>query len=387
MKSIWLLFSLFTSIAFGSEYPDYPKEKLPIVNALPRQGEVILDVRSTYLSGGPPIEPSGLEIGVFELATQAETIWELPRTLPLNSKTYGCSSCTTASWASASNKLLLTLADNAYLIDGTGKFAALALQMPGVSISYAASDEYAISADGGLIAFRVYTRDSGDTSREPTDLLWRSGDRRLYNDLVYEKTDGSKPLTISKVANYSTPAWSPDAKRIACSKRIEKTDGQFTILIADISGGGVVPSPVSFVPATNFAPGAQITISEIRWNPKYDVLGFLVREVRFTDTGQRQTSALYTFNLDGSDLKPVSFGKKDFNIFAFAWSPSGDMLALRSNYESKTICSLNPLGLLDQGGRPCIISQHLFISNADGSGLKRISKEPKFRAGDLFWIR
>jgi hypothetical protein len=234
VKSILLLFSLFTSIAFGSNYPDYPKEKLPIVNALPIQGEVILDVRSKYLSGGPSIGTSGLEIGVFELATQAESIWELPRTLPLNPKTYGCSSCTTASWASASNKLLLTLAGNAYLIDGTGSFAALALQMPGVAISYAASDEYAISADGGLIAFRVYTRDSGDTSREPTDLLWRPGDRRLYNDLVYEKTEGSKPLTISKVSNYSTPTWSPNSKRIAYSKRIEKTDGQFTILIADI---------------------------------------------------------------------------------------------------------------------------------------------------------
>ncbi len=385
MKIVGLLLSVMASTACGSDFPDYPRERLPIIDALPPQGDVILDVRSKYLSGGPNIGGVGLEIGVFDLTTQAEAIWQLPPAIPLNPRTYGCSSCTSASWASTSRKLLLTLPDNAYLVDGSGHFTALNLKMPGISVSYAASDEYAISENGLWVAFRVYTRDSGDKSREPTDAYWRPGDARLYNDLVYEKTDGSDPITISKVANYAPPAWSPDQKRIAYSKRVEKTDKELTILIADIADDGVVSQPTSIVLPINFAPGAQISISEIRWNPKHDVLGFLVREFKFTNL--QQTSALYTVNTDGSDFKTISFGKKDFNVFAFAWSPSGDMLALRSNYESKTICSVNPLGLLDQGGRPCIISQHVFTSNADGSGLKRISKQPKFRQGELFWIK
>ena len=384
---IWLLFSLVTSIAFGSDYPDYPKEKLPVVSALPMQGEVILDVRSKYLSGGPPVGPSGLEIGVFELATQTETLWQLPPTIPLNPRIYRCSSCTSASWASASGKLLLTLPDNAYLVNGLGQFRALNLKMPGISISYEASDEYSISEDGLLIAFRVYTRDGGDKSREPTDAYWQPGSARLYNDLVYEKTDGSTPVTISKLAEYAQPAWSPNHRKIAYPKRVEKTDKNLTILISDVDDSGTAPHPASIVLPIQFAVGAQISISAIKWNPTHDSLGFLVREVRFANAGQQKTSTLYTINTDGTDFREISFGKKNFNVFAFAWSPSGTMIAIRSNFESKTICSLNPLGLLDEGGRPCLISQQVFTSNADGSELKRISKEPKFRAGELFWIR
>jgi hypothetical protein len=71
-------------------FPDLPSRSFPAIQVLPSQGEIILEIRSTPLSGDP-VTPtgkavegsgvdSGLEIGVFDLSKHAEEFGKcLPR--------------------------------------------------------------------------------------------------------------------------------------------------------------------------------------------------------------------------------------------------------------------------------------------------------------------
>jgi hypothetical protein len=385
-------------------FPDIPKRNLPTVRQLPKQGEIILDVQSTVLSGDPItstgstaegfIDSVGVQVGIFDLARQTESIWDLPHDIPLIVP-ISCNSCTMrASWASKQRRLLLAMKDDAYLVDETGHFDKINLKMPGVAIRYADADDFAISDDGSLVAFKLTTRDSGDKFADTNDpYTIKLG--RYYSDVFYEDIRGSAPITVARTeirfdANgkasgkeMSVPAWSPDHKKVAYRVVRYDKNGALAIEISEIRENGIVSIAAVNLPATSSNTGVE----EIRWSPDGKKLGFIVFSISFDHSVQRVKHTLFTVTNDGGDLTTVRVGTKDINVSAFAWSPEGDRIALRSDFEAKAICNHNLPFYLQAGVWPCRTSEHLFTSNADGTGLKRVSKEPAFRNGELFWIQ
>jgi len=388
-----------------SLYPDIPKNNLPKIRTLPKQGQVILDVRSTVLSGDPisQIRDSngiynGIKIGVFDLLNHSESIWDLPSEISLRAPIL-CNSCTMrASWAATTRQLLLATNKGAVLIDGAGHYKKLRLRMPGISIRYRDADEFAISNDGRFLAFKVDARDREDKALDPNDPYAKFG--KLYDELIYEHTRDPKPITIAKSAIHfygngqpygkfvSLPAWSPNSKRIAYAyqKRGSGFLASAGIVIANISKQGVVVSSGTVAIPPVHQPD-DASVDELRWSPDGTQLGFVVFEYWYEHSDQYSRYTLYTVNAHGRGLKAVRFRNKNINVNAFAWSPSGQQLALRSDYQAKKLCNSNAMFYFDTGNEPCRMSENLFTSNVDGSGLKRISKKPDFRHGQLFWIQ
>ncbi|MHB1530410.1 MAG: eIF2A-related protein [Acidiferrobacteraceae bacterium] len=288
--------------------------------------------------------------------------------------------------------------EGAVLIDGAGHYQKLRLRMPGISVRYRDADEFAISNDGWFVAFKVEARDRKDKAPDANDPYAKFG--KLYDELIYEHTRGSKPITIAKSAIHfygngqpygkfvSLPAWSPDSKRIAYAyqKRGRGFLPSAGIVIADISKqGGVVSTGTVEIPPVHQPDDASV--DELRWSPDGTKLGLIVFEYWYENSDQYSRYTLYTVNANGRGLRAVRFSNKNINVSAFAWSPSGEQFALRSDYQAKKLCNFNLMFYFDTGNQPCRVSENLFTSNVDGSGLKRMSKEPDFRHGQLFWIQ
>jgi Tol biopolymer transport system component len=103
--------------------------------------------------------------------------------------------------------------------------------------------------------------------------------------------------------------------------------------------------------------------------------------------GELGKSTLYTVNSDGQALKAIRFGKNDINVSAFAWSPSGQRFAFRSDSDAKKLCNFSVVFYAQTGRQPCRDAENLVVANVDGSELNRISKDPEYRHGQLFWIQ
>lgn len=386
----------------GPLYPQVPERALPTIRVLPKHGNIILDVQSAVLSGDPisPGNNVGIEVGVVDLSSRSESIWNLPREIPLR-VSLSCNTCSTrASWAPTAKQLLLATKDGAYVINEEGRYKKLALKMPGVKVRYRDADKFAISNDGLFVAFKLYTRDWGDKYPDVNDPYAATGGK-LYNRLMFEKTRGSYPRTIAKselhfAANgeaygkyVSLPAWSPTRRRFAYSyykTRADNSSSSVGITVADISRRGIISTE-----SAEIAPAHRLgedTIEELRWSPNGKELAFIVREIWYENSNRFGKYTLYTLDADGHNLRAVRFrNNEDINVDAFAWSPSGLMFALRSNYEAKKVCNFSLMFYIQTGEQPCRVSDNLFTSNVDGTGLKRIPGLATFRHSELFWIR
>jgi Tol biopolymer transport system component len=352
---------------------------------LPSQGEIILEIRSTPLSGDPvtpagkavegPGVDSGLEIGVFNLSKHSEEIWEMPASIGMR-----CASCTMrSSWATKSRQLLLAVHDGVYLVDAGGSYKTVNLHMPG-QVPYFDAFEFAASEDGQQIAFNVNSRDGSDKSADASDpRAAKLG--KLYLDLMYEDIQGSSPKTIAKGESVYSQAWSPDGTRIAYRRNVSK-ESAASVEVASIDGSVIFHlAPVHTLTAQN-----QQFVQGIRWSPDGKSIGFIVWEATFDDsTAPKHT--LFVVNADGGDLHAVHFAPRDINVSAFAWSPSGDQIVFRSDFQAKKLCNTNLSFYVETGRRPCRNAEHVYTSNIDGSSLKRLTKDPEYRNGNLYWIQ
>jgi hypothetical protein len=366
-------------------FPDLPSRSLPAIRALPNQGEIILEIRSTPLSGDP-VTPagkavegsavdSGLEIGVFELSKHSEAIWELPDAIGMR-----CANCTMrSSWAPKSRQLLLAVHDHVYLVDAKGAFDAVNFQMPGQLPFFYAYD-FALSADGQQIAFNVVGRDATDKSPDANDPRAVTLGR-LYADLMYEDIHGSRPKTIVKGDFANSQAWSPDGTRIAYRLKV-KTESSESFEVANIDGTVVLNVP----PVHTLTAQNQQFVQGIRWSPDGKSIGFIVGESPF-DQSKDTKQTLFVVNADGSNLHAVHFAPRDINVSAFAWSPSGEQIVFRSDFQAKKLCNTNISFYVETGRRPCRDAEHVYTSNLDGSSLKRLTGVPEYRNGNLYWIQ
>jgi hypothetical protein len=370
-------------------FPDLPSRTFPAIHVLPSQGEIILEVRSTPLSGdavtptGKAVEGSGvdlgLEIGVFDLSKHSEQIWEMPASIGMHVDPR-CATCNMrSSWAAKSRQLLLAVHDGVFLVDAEGGYKTINFHMPG-QVPYIDAFDFAVGEDGQHIAFNVASRDASDKSPDANDpRAAKLG--KLYLDLMYEDIQGSSPKTIVKGEGAFLQAWSPDGSRVAYQRNVSK-ESAAAIVIANIDGSEIVR--VGLI-RTLTAPNQQF-VQVIRWSPDGKRLGFIVWESTFDDS-KASKHTLFVVNADGSNLHAVHFLPRDINVSAFAWSPSGEQIVFRSDFKAKKLCNTNLSFYVETGRRPCRDAEHVYTSNIDGSSLKRLTVVPEYRNGNLYWIQ
>ena len=370
----------------GELFPDLPKSAIPTIRELPKTGHIVLDIQTDVLSGDPVRLPDGstaVEIGVFDLEKKNESKWIPENNIPMHVDG-SCAICIMrASWNASSRQLFLALKEHAYLIADNGVGTVINMKMPGMSLAYSKAKNFTISSDGQQIAFTVSARDEAEKfSVEGDSLAYKYG--KLYEELDYESTLGSEPIRVAPGHPGTSLAWSPNGKYIAYGTSSVPASEIEGIVVVDLTGNIVTTAR----PVLSSKTVGNKYVGNVRWRPDGKKIGFILSGEWYED-GKRVGGkpAFYTVDSDGQNLKPVKIGDKDIDVSAFAWSPSGDQIVLRSDYEAKKLCSFNAMFYAQTGGQPCRDSELLYVSNSDGSGLKRISKDSKYRHGQLFWIQ
>jgi hypothetical protein len=367
-------------------FPDLPKNPIPTIRELPKTGHIVLNIQTDVLSGDAVRLSDGstaVEIGVFDLDKKNESKW-----IPENSISMhvdgSCAICTMrASWNANSRQLFLALKEQAYVIADNGVGTAINLKMPGASLPYIQAKNFAIGSDGQQIAFTVSARDEAEKfSVEGDSLAYKYG--KLYEDLDYESTQGSAPIRIAPGHPGTSLAWSPNGKYIAYGTSSVPASEIEGIVVVDLTGNIVTTAR----PVLSSKIVGDKYVGNVRWSPDGKKIGFILSGEWYEDGKQiGGKPAFYTVDADGQNLKAVKISDKDINVSAFAWSPSGEQIALRSDYDAKKLCNFNVMFYAQTGRQPCRDAELLYVSNSDGSGLKRISKDPLYRHGQLFWIQ
>jgi WD40-like Beta Propeller Repeat len=343
------------------EFPRGPELQLPSLKTIPSGDEVVLEVGPTTgrLQDGKMQYHAGIRI--FDLTRAQAYQWDLPGEVLDGLAPQGMQR---ASWSPATNELLFANLDQAYLISTTGQVRPLMMQMPGKLKPFDGVETPALSPDGRFISYYLYTRDVGD--RQP------DGFGRLYVDLMYQRTGGSPPVSLLREVRPSALAWSPDSEKLACGT----FDGQ--VIVLDRSDRQTTTVQIGAPPnAHGILQGA---IYALRWNPDGTRIGLVYQS--------RSNSEFYVVRPDGTDLRQVRFGSADVDLKSFSWSPDGRRLIFRSFFQGTKLCNYSAVGYkFNTGDFPCVTGANLFTSNADGTNLRKISPQPDYSQGELFWIQ
>jgi hypothetical protein len=349
------------------EFPAVPEKNLPLLKAIPRQGEFVVEVGDSF----GHMDSTGMtyrsDISIFDLSSRKEFRWDLPRALLEGLPPQ--SSLHRAAWISHTSTLFFAKLNEASMISRDGSTRALSLQMPGHLKPFDGIETYAMSGDGQFIAFYLYTRDVRE--------LQPDGFGKLYMDLMFEKTAGSPPTTIMRKTRPSALAWSPDGQRIAYGTY----DGQ--VIVLDRSGKQL-QSVRAGAPPGQYGIGSEM-IWDLKWRPDGQDLGILVYPTRHLLLMNQQG------NLKSLQVKSTGLFKKEVTLNSFAWSPNGRKLAFRSAFEASENCNHLALSYkFDTGNFPCLNGSNLYTSNVDGTGLERITPSTDYAyasQGELFWVQ
>jgi dipeptidyl aminopeptidase/acylaminoacyl peptidase len=170
-------------------------------------------------------------------------------------------------------------------------------------------------------------------------------------------------------------------RRIAYRRNVSK-ESAASVVVANVDGSVIF----QLSPVHTLADPNQQLVQSLRWSPDGKKLGFIVWEATF-DNSEASKHRLFVVNAYGSDLHAVHLAPRDINVSTFAWSPTGEQIVFRSDFQAKQLCNTNLIFYVESGRRPCRDAEHLYTSNIDRSSLKRITKEPEYRRGNLYWIQ
>jgi Tol biopolymer transport system component len=232
------------------------------------------------------------------------------------------------------------------------------------------------SPDGARIAFES-TRD------DPSPGL--CAPNCLYQIYVMNADGSGVTRLTNNQANDLFPAWSPDGARLAFASG---RDGNWEIYVMNAGGGG--EERLTNNPAEDFSPA---------WSPDGTRLAF--------DTNRDGNYEIYVMNADGGGAKNLTNSPGE--DISPAWSPDGTRLAFVSNRDGGWglyVMQANGGGLVrltnDQAevdrpawspdGQRIVFSstrdepspgdcdpdcnQEIYVLNADGSGLARLTDNP-----------
>jgi TolB protein len=176
------------------------------------------------------------------------------------------------------------------------------------------------------------------------------------DSIVVMGADGSSPTPVnaSCVADPclgdNSPAWSPDGDRLVFERAFGPivndeasggldlvtagADGSAEQLILDIAGNAREPHDAQWSP-----DGTQIAVNMLNIKAR-----------------PRNGSAIYVLNADGSDFRRIT--PMRLNGGSPDWSPDGKRIVFNSSYEGQA-------------------AVEIYTVRPDGSGLKRVRKEPR----------
>lgn len=253
-------------------------------------------------------------------------------------------------------------------------------------IAFARADGiYVMKGDGtGLRAVR-----RGGVASQPRELAWsRDGSRLLFvarDDRIWAiDADGSN---LTRVAAGRSPSYSPDGHRVAFTKYGNR--GYVWVVNADGSGAHrFVKAPVSFVWEVDWNPrrGGRLAFSTGGWVSELYVIGTDGRAARnltarllapavepawspngqriaFASNLSRRTAEIYVIDAGGG--APLRLTHDAAFDGEPTWSPDGRRIAFVHSAGTGPICVNCPPA--ERG------SSEIFLVNADGSGLTRIT--------------
>jgi WD40 repeat protein len=349
------------------EFPVPPDKHLGSIRSLPNHEGVLLEVGDSVGTQTATSMIFHSNVSVFDLASGAESRWDLPEALL--SKLAPTGGGQRASWANNAGQLLFATGSEISLISKAGVVKPLAPHMPGHLKPLDGMENYALSPDGKYLAYYLMTRDAEDKQS--------NGFGRLYQDLMIQSTEGSSPVSLMHGTRPASIAWAPDSSRLAY--------GTYTgdLVILSLSGKTLYSGHPG---ANTKEDDTTDAIMEVRWSPDGRKLAFIMGA----------NHGLNTIGADGSNFRAVDFSRsgvsaKDNAMFSFAWSPDGRRFAFSSRYKASQKCNEQALGYAyDTGHFPCLNGSNLFTSAVDGSDLKRITQQTDYNyasPGELFWIQ
>ena len=167
--------------------------------------------------------------------------------------------------------------------------------------------------------------------------------------LYVADADGSRPRRIAdNIDSYSTPAWSPDGRRIAYM-----SGGDMILLVNPNSGRQTrrVPTP------------AVVNCGAPAWSPDGRRFALVCAGVN-TPTDPRYLRGVYVMNVDGTDLRRVV---EDTGAASPTWSPDGTTIAFAG-------VSCHPPGW-----------DVICAVEADGSGLRELTPRHRAESSSPHW--
>jgi WD40 repeat protein len=307
--------------------------------------------------GGAALPDERKNLNVVDLFDGGRSVTALPN-IAINRLAPSGGAFHRIAWSPIIKRFLFATYDAIFLISPDGDTQQVNLLMPGDLKPYWRMETYAIAVDGKFVAYYLGGRDVGDRKEDPVG--------RLYQDLMFQRTEGSTPKIVAQGERPTAISWSPNDDRLAFSSsdRVSVVDLAGRKLWNIQLGKGADPSGVN-----------PSFIMDLQWQPTGQTLALI--------SGDQ----IYLVKADGTDLRRISFRGTDTNnlITSIAWSPDGLQLALRM-----VISSTCHFALREDTLQECHSRSSLFVSDLDGGHLQRIPdtefEGPPRPYTNLFWI-
>jgi len=304
---------------------------------------------------GDALPDEGNNLHIVDLFDAGRSVAELP-SISINRLAPPGGAFHRIAWSPIIKRFLFAAYDAIFLISPDGDTQQLNLQVPGHLKQYEGMDTYAISVDGQYVAYYLNTRDFGDREEDPHG--------RLYQDIAFQRTEGSTPKSVARGMRPTAIRWSPNNDRLAfsSSNRVNVVDLAGRTLWNIQLGKDTAPSGV--------IPGY---IMDLQWQPSGQSLALI--------SGDQ----IYLVNADGTDLRRIGFRGTDNVITSVAWSPDGSQLAMRM-----VISNSCHFAMREDTFQECHSKSSLFVSDLDGGHLQRIPgtefEGPPHPYTNLFWV-
>jgi Tol biopolymer transport system component len=174
--------------------------------------------------------------------------------------------------------------------------------------------------------------------------------------IVTMGSDGSSPTLVQTTCSAdpclgdNSPAWSPDATQLVFERA-------FGPIIKDTAAGGL-----ELITSNADGTGEQVILKflplgkephDAQWSPDGTRIAVNVLNIK---ARPRNGSAIYVLNADGSEFRQIT--PLRLNAGSPDWSPDGKRIVFNSSYEGQA-------------------AVEIYTVRPDGSGLKRVRKEPR----------